>query len=361
VSLGKYLQEQIDDIHRIIRSEIGILDLEGNIIASSERIMISKTDTNFYELNESKKILTTIGNKTYKSIYVKNKLVYILYIKEFDKKSKSIIDLIELNIKNSKAYYDEKHDKKLFYKQLLLEDEVDFDISVRARELDINFKSDRIVFIINTEDQNEYNIADIVEEIFPNNKDCVLSIDEENIVLIKTLEKKYTIEGIENYSKSIIDILNSEILINVKIGLSSIKSVLKDLRKSYTEAKTALLVGKIFEQKKIVYKYDNLGIGRLINSLPENLCNIFLSEIFKYDIFENFDNEISQTIEKFFENNLNVSETSRKLYVHRNTLVYRLDKIQKLTGYDIRKFDDAIIFKFALMVKRYLDKKSKKK
>jgi len=244
----------------------------------------------------------------------------------------------------------------MFYRQLLLEDNIKWDISIRSKELDINYRSDRIVFVINTEGQKDYNIREVVEEIFPSGRDCVLSVDDENIVLVKSLEKKYTLEEIDGYSKTIIDTLNTELLMNVKIGMSSIKENLTDVRKSFDEAKTALLVGRIFEQNKLVYKYDSLGIGRLIYNLPRDLCKIFLSEIFQTDVFEKFDSEISQTIQKFFENNLNVSETSRKLYVHRNTLVYRLDKVQKLTGFDIRKFDDAIIFKFALLVKRYIDK-----
>ncbi|MEN8905023.1 MAG: helix-turn-helix domain-containing protein, partial [Clostridiales bacterium] len=269
---------------------------------------------------------------------------------------KQFIELIELNIKNSKLYYDEKNDKNLFYRKLLLEDDVKWDITIRAKELDINYKSDRIVFVINTKDQKEYNIRNVLKEIFPEADDSIVSIDDENIVLIKVIENNFNYEDIDLLSANIIDTLNAELLMNARIGISSLESNLENLHKSYVEAKTALLVGTIFEQNKMIYKYSNLGIGRLIYNLPKELCEIFLNEIFKPEVFKNFDSETSQTINKFFENNLNVSETSRKLYVHRNTLVYRLDKIQKLTGYDIRKFDDAIIFKFALLVKRYLDK-----
>jgi ABC-type sugar transport system permease subunit len=116
---------------------------------------------------------------------------------------------------------------------------------------------------------------------------------------------------------------------------------------------------EIFESEKNIVDYNHLGIGRLIYQLPTTLCRLFLNEVFREGVFETIDSETMITIQKFFENNLNVSETSRQLFIHRNTLVYRLDKIQKITGMDLRKFDDAIYFKVAMMVKRYLDEVSK--
>ena len=117
----------------------------------------------------------------------------------------------------------------------------------------------------------------------------------------------------------------------------------------------ALDVGKIFYSHKKVIAYGNLGIGRLIYQLPLPLCKMFIKEIFDDKTPDDFDEETLTTINKFFENNLNVSETSRQLYIHRNTLVYRLDKLQKSTGLDLRVFEDAITFKIALMVVKYMN------
>ena len=116
----------------------------------------------------------------------------------------------------------------------------------------------------------------------------------------------------------------------------------------------ALEVGKIFYVDKNVIAYSNLGIGRLIYQLPLPLCKMFIKEIFMNTSPDEFDEETLTTINKCFENNLNVSETSRQLYIHRNTLVYRLDKLQRSTGLDLRVFDDAITFKIALMVVKYM-------
>ena len=143
----------------------------------------------------------------------------------------------------------------------------------------------------------------------------------------------------------------------VVVGMGTIAMHLRDLAKSYKEAQIAIEVGKVFDTEKYIINYENLGIGRLIYQLPTTLCEMFLKEVFKRGSIESLDHETLFTIQRFFENNLNVSETSRKLFVHRNTLVYRLEKIKKLTGLDLREFDDAIVFKVALMVKKYLDAK----
>ena len=118
--------------------------------------------------------------------------------------------------------------------------------------------------------------------------------------------------------------------------------------------KMALEVGRIFDSEKNIVNYEQLGIGRLIYQLPIPLCKMFIREVLHGLTIDDFDEETLATVGKFFENNLNVSETSRQLYIHRNTLVYRLDKLQKMTGLDLRNFDDAIIFKITLMVSRYM-------
>ena len=116
----------------------------------------------------------------------------------------------------------------------------------------------------------------------------------------------------------------------------------------------ALEVAKIFYPMKRTIEYGNLGVGRLIYQLPVDLCQLFVKEIFGDNIPEEIDEEILSTVSKFFENNLNVSETSRQLYIHRNTLIYRIEKLQKATGLDVRVFDDALTLKIALMVVNYM-------
>jgi len=191
--------------------------------------------------------------------------------------------------------------------------------------------------------------------LFPSkNKDFVIVLDDENTVLIKELKPDFEQKEISKIAKIIIDTLSSE-LVKAKVGVGTVVDNIKDIGKSYKEAEMALLIGGIFDDDKQVNDYNKLGIGRLIYQLPTTSCTLFLNEVFKEGSFESLDQETMFTIQKFFENNLNVSETSRQLYIHRNTLVYRLDKIQKITGLDLRMFDDAIIFKVAMLVKKYLD------
>ena len=188
----------------------------------------------------------------------------------------------------------------------------------------------------------------------------MISVGEQDIVLVKELKPGYDVKKIEKLAKSISETLNSEFYARVVIGIGTVVENIKDLARSYKEAQVALEVGKVFDTEKNIISYENLGIGRLIYQLPTTLCEMFLQEVFKNGSLENLDRETLLTIQCFFENNLNVSETSRKLFVHRNTLVYRLEKIRKLTGLDLREFDHAITFKVALMVKRYLTTKPAK-
>ena len=167
-------------------------------------------------------------------------------------------------------------------------------------------------------------------------------------------DRDTTGEELIRVGRTIEERLKSELFVRTTIGIGTISEHLRELADSYKEAQVAIEVGKVFDTEKTVINYENLGIGRLIYQLPTTLCEIFLSEVFRKNSIESLDQETLFTINKFFENSLNVSETSRKLFVHRNTLVYRLEKIKKLTGLDLREFDDAIIFKVALMVKKYL-------
>jgi transcriptional regulator, cdaR len=173
-------------------------------------------------------------------------------------------------------------------------------------------------------------------------------------VLVKEVANGVESKDLEKLARSISDTLSSEFYTRVTVGIGTVVEGVKDLARSFKEAQIALEVGKVFDTDKNIVSYDNLGIARLIYHLPTTLCETFLKEVFKKGSIESLDHETLFTIQKFFENNLNVSETSRKLFVHRNTLVYRLEKIKKLTGLDLREFDHAIIFKIALMVKKYL-------
>ena len=212
-----------------------------------------------------------------------------------------------------------------------------------------------MVMLIRVQNHSDVSTYDVVQNLFPEkNKDFVISINETDIVLVKEIRPDTESKDLEKLARSIVDTLGSEFYTHATIGIGMMVESIKDLARSFKEAQVALEVGKVFDTEKTIVSYDNLGIARLIYQLPTTLCEMFLSEVFKRGSIESLDQETLFTIQRFFENNLNVSETSRKLFVHRNTLVYRLEKIKRLTGLDLREFDDAIVFKVALMVQKYL-------
>ena len=248
----------------------------------------------------------------------------------------------------AKSYYEEKHDRGSFIKDIISDNIMLGDIYVRAKELRVTADVPRGVFVVRTLKKGESVPTDVIQSLFPDRQnDFVLSIGEGDVVLIRQMPEGSGIKELNKIASSIGEP-------TVVVGIGTVATHLRDLAKSYKEAQIAIEVGKVFDTEKYVINYENLGIGRLIYQLPTTLCEMFLQEVFKKNPIDALDKETLFTIHKFFENNLNVSETARKLFVHRNTLVYRLEKIKKLTGLDLREFDDAITFKVALMVKKYL-------
>ena len=229
------------------------------------------------------------------------------------------------------------------------------DIYNRAKKLHIECSMPRAVFLIETGEERDTTASELLNGMFTfQNGDYITAVDESSVILIKALTPDDTYDKLEQIANTIVDMMSMEAMLNVRVAYGTIVGELKEVSKSYKEAKMALDVGKIFYAEKKVTAYNTLGIGRLIYQLPVNLCKIFIDEIFGENVPDDLDEEILTTINKFFENNLNVSETSRQLFIHRNTLVYRLEKLQKSTGLDVRTFDDALTFKIALMVVNYM-------
>ena len=251
--------------------------------------------------------------------------------------------------------YKERFDKDNFIKNLLLDNLLLVDIYNRAKKLHIETSVRRVVFLIETKHEKDVNALETVRSLFAaKTKDFITAVDEKNIILVKEIKPTEDYGDLEKTANMILDMLNTEAMTKVHVSFGTIVGDIKEVSRSYKEAKMALDVGKIFYSGKNVVAYSNLGIGRLIYQLPLPLCRMFIREVFENKSPDDFDEETLATINKFFENSLNVSETSRQLYIHRNTLVYRLDKLQKSTGLDLRVFEDAITFKIALMVVKYM-------
>jgi carbohydrate diacid regulator len=251
--------------------------------------------------------------------------------------------------------YKERFDRDNFIKNLLLDNLLLVDIYNRTKKLHIEFNAKRIVFIVETKNEMDNGALEIIRTMFVSKtKDFITAVDEKNIIIVKELAANESYEDMDKVARTVLDMLNTEAMSSARIAYGTIVNEIKEVSKSYKEAKMALDVGKIFYSEKNIIAYNHLGIGRLIYQLPIPLCKMFIREIFDGKSPDEFDDETLATINKFFENSLNVSETSRQLYIHRNTLVYRLDKLEKSTGLDLRKFEDAITFKIALMVVKYM-------
>ena len=258
-------------------------------------------------------------------------------------------------IQNLVIAYKEHFDKNNFFQNLLLDNLLLVDIYNRAKKLRIETEIPRVVYLVEAQNDRDNISMEMLKNIFMDQVGYyITAVEQKNIILIKDVSSLDAYEEVEQTGQVIVDMLNTEAMLAAKVSYGTIVGELKEVSKSYKEAKMALDVGKIFYMEKAINAYNTLGIGRLIYQLPINLCRIFMKEIFGENIPDDLDDEVLTTVNKFFDNDLNVSETSRQLYVHRNTLVYRIEKLHQSTGLDIRKFDDALTFKIALMVVNYM-------
>ena len=351
------IHQMKDTVGRII----GVLDETGVIISCSELVKIGDTRQGVREelahMGMGDAVLV-VGGYTYRPIGNSAKAENIVFVEGEDKTADTLASILSVSLSNIKNLYDEKYDKASFIKNVILDNILPSDIYIKSKELHFASDVERVVFLIRFHGKSDMIPFDMVQNMYPDkNKDYVISIGEQDIVLVKEMKSLPDGKETEKIAKSISDTLSSEFFAKVSIGVGTCAETIKDLARSYKEAQVALEVGKEFDTDKNRVRYENLGLGRLIYQLPTTLCEMFLSEVFKKGSMDSLDREALTTIQAFFENNLNVSETSRKLFVHRNTLVYRLEKIRKMTGLDLREFEDAITFKVALMVKRYLTSK----
>lgn len=351
----KLFQTLSEKYSEIIGKEIGVTDESGVIIAHSNFQMIGKLDNNAIDFMQSKNRYETIDDTIYYKVMIKNKAEFVAFVKSTDSQDLKYLELFSLNMLNLKSFYDEKYDKNTFIKNIIVENILPGDILLKAKELHIDCNSLRVVFLINASSEKDIHVHEVVQSLFPNkNKDFVIIIDNENIVLVKEVKSKENYKETTKIAKTILDTLSSELMVKASIGIGTIINNLKDITKSYKEAQMSMIIGNIFSGDQKIYSYNSLGLGRLIYHIPTTLCQLFLDEVFEDKSAESLDNETMLTIQKFFENNLNVSETARQLYIHRNTLVYRLDKIKRLTGLELTSFEDAVTFKIAVLVRKYL-------
>lgn len=353
---NRLFQAIVHQMTDVVDRTIGVIDETGTIISCSElsRIgeVLSPEVNAVFQSTES----LLVDGFAFKAFGSHMHPEYAVFVEGDDELAEKYTAMMAVSLTGIKQYYDEKYDRSNFIKNIILDNILPGDVYLKARELRFNNDVSRVVVLIRITEHVDISVFDVIQNLFPDkNKDFVINLNETDIALIKEVKPNIDTKDLEKLARSISDSLGAEFYSRVLVGIGTTVDSIKDLARSFREAQVALEVGKVFDTEKTIVSYDNLGIARLIYQLPTTLCEMFLKEVFKRGSIESLDQETLFTIQKFFENNLNVSETSRKLFVHRNTLVYRLEKIKKLTGLDLREFDDAIVFKVALMVKKYLD------
>lgn len=348
------IQTSIDELKTITKVDLCVYDLSGNPVASTtDHVDISGELINGFANSPADS--QVIGTHHLLKILDEGELLYILVANGTGDDVYMVGKIAVYQIQNLAIAYKERFDRNNFFQNLLLDNLLLVDIYNRAKKLHIEVSMPRAVFLVETKLEKDGIVTEVLKGMFSNQAgDYITAVDESSVILIKALEANSTHEDLMEIANTIVSMVNAEAMMNVRVSFGTVVSELKDVSKSYKEAKMALDVGKIFYAEKNVAAYSALGIGRLIYQLPVNLCKIFIEEIFGDNVPSDLDEETLNTINKFFENNLNVSETSRQLFVHRNTLVYRIEKLQKSTGLDLRNFDDALTFKIALMVVNYM-------
>ena len=351
---NQILQNTIEGLKGITRIDFCIMDTDGKTLASTFSKQENYEDE-ILSFVESPADSQVVQGYQFFKIFDEHQLEYILLANGGGEDVYMVGKIAVFQIQNLLVAYKERFDKDNFIKNLLLDNLLLVDIYNRAKKLHIDTEVRRVIFIIETKHEKDSSALDNVRSLLGGKaKDFVTAVDEKNIIVVKELEPNDGHAELERIAQNLYNLLRNDGEEDILIAYGTVVSDIKEVSKSYKEAKLALDVGKIFFGEKNIIAYSALGIGRLIYQLPIPLCKMFIREIFEGKSPDDFDEETLTTINKFFENNLNVSETSRQLYIHRNTLVYRLDKLQKSTGLDLRVFEDAITFKIALMVVKYM-------
>ena len=359
--MSRVFQNVILQLKDLYNRRMGVIDSNGSLTACTYGILDASTIDFILKKYSDPNAFYSYNGFTYKPVGNRNKLEFITFCEGTDETARTCASVLGITISNIKTLHDEKYDKTNLVKNILMDNILPGDILIKAKDLHLSVDVNRVVFIIQTSGVANFSIYDILQNLFPEKgKNFIVNIDEHYLALVREVKEGTDSKELEKIAKSIVDTLYTEALVKVYIGIGSVCENIRDLALSYKEAQVALEVGKVFDIEKQIINYENLGIGRLIYQLPTTLCELFLTEVFKKETLDVLDQETILTIQKFFKHNLNVSETARELFVHRNTLVSRLDKIEKVTGLDLREFDQAVTFKVAMMVKKYLASNTEK-
>lgn len=346
------IKTSIEELKEVSKIDFYVVDGQGLLMAATDKD-IPNTEQ-MLEFFESKADSQIIGDITLFKIKDEDEAVFVLAAKGNPADSYIFGKICANELSHLLVAYREQFDNTIYFQNLLLDNLLSVDIYNRARKLGIAHNSKRIVYVIEVPRDKSSEAMLALKSAFAEEGDFTVSVDDRNVILIHTMGEDEDFDNIEELAKCIEEILNTEVMIKTRVAYGAVVEDLRLLSQSYKEAKMALDVGAIFYSDKTVMAYNSLGIGRLIYQLPVNLCKIFVTEVFGDDIPEDVDEEVIGTVNAFLDNNFNVSETARQLYIHRNTLGYRIEKLKQSTGLDVREFNDALTFRIALMVVNYV-------
>lgn len=343
------LQMTMEEIKDISRIDLALYSDKGKLLASTYQQKEDMEEAICLFANSMAESQMLSGCHFFK-VLIESELEYILLARASSEEAYMIGRLAVCQIRNMVNAYREQFDRNSFMQNVVLGNMLVVDMYNKAKKLHIE-TAKRVVFIIEVSGKKEGEVVETVKNLFAATaRDFVTEVDEKSVILVKDVRDISSEEELAKLAEMLVDNLQMEAMVKVRVGYGNQVELLQDIARSYQEARMALEVGRIFYAESQTVSYSKLGIGRLIYQIPSSLCEMFLKEVFGDHIPDDLDEETTTTINKFFENNLNISETARQLYVHRNTLVYRLERIEKALGLDIRTFEDAMLFKIALLV-----------
>lgn len=341
------VQSCIDDARAITKIDFCVLDLNGTLTATTfDAKGVSPNVVASFAASPAQN--QTVQNHYFFKIHCNYQEELILVARGSSEDAYVIGRLVAKQLEALIDAYQKRYDKNYFIQSLLLGQLSPADILNQAQKLHIRPDVPRIVFLIETKYEKDATALETIRNLFgQSTNNFITSLGENYIVLLKEAAKEFLPEKLNQIARTLVDMLNTEAMTQARVSYGTIVSHIKDVPISYQEAKTALEVGRSFYPGRSVLPYDCLGIGRLVYELPAELCENFLKEVLGNIPDDCLDEDILNMVHKLFSNNLNISETARQLYIHRNTLVYQLEKLHKATGLDVRTFEDAMTFQIA--------------
>ncbi len=354
VTIENMLKSSMEDLKNITKADFCIMDAEGKEIAST----FAKIEIGADVLEGFARSMADSQDVSgYNLLKVRDEAeaTYLLLVHAPGMDGHMMGRIASSEIRHLMSALKPHMNEESFYQSILTEKSITPEMYKKAGELNVKTKQARLVYMVELSSDVTETVKELLQNLFSETEDdFVTAVDEKNLFLIKAVAKSEKGEAFDSNARQIVSTLNTELMIKARVTYGTVAKELSEVHRSYKEAKVAMEVAKIFYADRTVADYSSLGIGRLIHQLPQNLCEVFIAEVFGDNKILELEEEELTIIDKFFENNLNVSETARELALHRNTLVYRLEKLQKYIGLDIRKFDDAMTFKIAMMVARYM-------